>query len=50
MPFIMKKLTGRNCYSVTNRITGKVHSKCTTKSKAKAQMRLLELFDKKKKK
>jgi len=36
-----------NCYSVINKDTGKVHSKCATKENAYKQMRLLYLIDSK---
>jgi hypothetical protein len=40
MPYVMKKVNDR-CYAVISTITGKVHSKCATKQKALAQIRLL---------
>ncbi len=40
MPATMRKLPGRNLYRVTDN-KGKVHAKATTKSKAEAQIRLL---------
>ena len=41
MPYVIRKVRGRNLYSVKNPVTGKVHSKATTKKKAQAQVRLL---------
>lgn len=40
MPYEIQHPTPR-CWQVVNTDTGKVHSKCTTKTKAQAQMRLL---------
>ena len=39
MPYAV--ISGKDCYKVINTQTGKVHAKCTTEDKAKAQMRLL---------
>jgi hypothetical protein len=39
MPYGIQKK--KNCYSVYNKITKKVFSKCTTKKKAMKQSRLL---------
>lgn len=36
----MKKLSP-TCYAVINSLTGKIHSKCSTKKNAMAQIRLL---------
>jgi hypothetical protein len=41
MPYVIRKVRGRNLYSVKNPVTGKIHSKATTKKKAEAQVRLL---------
>ena len=40
MPYELKKISPK-CWQVVNKDTGVVHSKCTTKAKAEAQMRLL---------
>lgn len=40
MPYELKHPSPR-CWSVVNTETGEVHSKCSTKQKAEAQMRLL---------
>ena len=46
MPFsIVKK---KNCYSVIGRDNKKVYSKCTTLDKAKKQIKLVYMIDKKK--
>ena len=41
MPYVMRKLSKRRCYSVKNKKTKRVMSKCTSKKKAIRQMRLL---------
>jgi hypothetical protein len=48
MPYLLRKVKGKNLYSVKNAITGKVHSKGTTKPKAEAQVRLLNMMEHKK--
>jgi len=45
MPYKMIKVKGKNLYKVINEISGKVHSKGTTKEKAEKQIRLMEMFD-----
>ena len=41
MPYSIRKVRGKSCYRVINRNTKKKFSKCTTKSRAKSQVRLL---------
>tara|TARA_Y100000593_G_scaffold92609_1_gene184802 strand:- start:152 stop:337 length:186 start_codon:yes stop_codon:yes gene_type:complete len=41
MPWKVVKVPHKNCYKVVTIKTGKIRAKCTTKSKAKAQVRLL---------
>ena len=41
MPYIMRKVPKRRCYTVKNKTTKRVMSKCTSKKKAISQMRLL---------
>jgi hypothetical protein len=41
MPFVVRKVRNKNCWQVKNADTGKVYSKCTSKEKAEAQIRLL---------
>ncbi len=41
MPYSLRKVPKRNCYSVKNKKTNKVRSKCTSKAKAKKQIKLL---------
>jgi hypothetical protein len=47
MPYIINKHKENNkvCYSVVNKLTGTLHSKCSTKKKAEAQKRLLEQIE-----
>jgi len=42
MPYIIKKVRNTGCYQVINKLTGKIHSYCTTKLKAEAQLRILQ--------
>jgi len=41
MPYKVRKLTKKNCYKMYNAETKRVYAKCTTKEKAKKQLRLL---------
>ena len=41
MPYKMRKLPNKNCYTVYNRVTHKVFSKCSSLKKAKKQLALL---------
>ena len=41
MPYIMRKVPRRRCYTVKNKKTKRVMAKCTSKKKATRQMRLL---------
>lgn len=43
MPFIIRKVRNKDCWQVKNAETGKIYAKCTTKSKAEAQLRLLHM-------
>ena len=45
MPYLILHKSPR-CWSVVNKETGRVHAKCTTETKAKAQMRLLDQIEK----
>lgn len=45
MPYQIRKVRGKNLYSVKNAITGVVHSKATTLNNAKAQVRLLNSLE-----
>ena len=47
MPYTMRKVNKKRCYRVSNRLTKRVFAKCTTKSKAKKQLRLLRSLERK---
>lgn len=41
MPYTIRKVKGRKCFSVKNKKTNKIRAKCTSKVKAKKQIKLL---------
>ncbi len=41
MPYKIRKVSRKDCYRMYNSKTKRVHAKCTSKEKAKRQMRLL---------
>ena len=41
MPYATRKVRDKPCYRVSNRRTKRVFAKCTTKTRANKQMRLL---------
>ena len=45
MPYTVHKVRNKNCWEVKNAMTGVVHSKCTTKSNADKQLKLLNMLD-----
>lgn len=45
MPYTIRKLPNKSCYRVTNRRTKRVYAKCTTKTRAKKQVRLLNAIE-----
>jgi hypothetical protein len=45
MPYTIRKLAKKNCYKVMNKKTKRVFAKCTTKEKAKKQLRLLNAIE-----
>jgi len=45
MPYSLRKVRNKNCYSVKTSKTKKVMAKCTTKEKAKKQIRLLRALE-----
>lgn len=49
MPFKIRKVRGKNCYTVYKAKDKKVYAKCTTRKKAEKQLRLLRaiIFNKK---
>lgn len=44
MPYKIRKVTKKNCYSVYNPKTRKKYAKCTTKQKAQKQIRFLNAY------
>ena len=48
MPYTFRKVYNRSCYRVYNKKTKRVFAKCTTKKKAKKQLRLLRSLHSKK--
>ena len=45
MPYKLIKVKGKNLYKVINELTGKIHSKASTKENAEKQIRIMEFFD-----
>ena len=45
MPYQIIKVKGKNLYKVINEISGKLHTKASTKENAEKQIRLMEMFD-----
>lgn len=45
MPYTIRKVPKKDCYKVMNRKTKRVFAKCTTKEKAKKQLRLLNAIE-----
>ena len=45
MPYTIRKVPRKTCYKVSNRKTKRVFSKCTTKRRAKKQLRLLHALE-----
>jgi len=45
MPYSIRKLPNKSCYKVYNKKTKRVSSKCTSKSRAKKQVRLLSAIE-----
>lgn len=41
MPYAMRKVRGKSCYTVYNKQNKRVFSKCSTKKNAESQIRLL---------
>jgi hypothetical protein len=41
MPYTIRKVTNKPCYRVKNKRTKRVFAKCTSKRRAKKQLRLL---------
>lgn len=47
MPYTLRKMPKKKCYRVYNRDTKRIFSKCTSKSRAKKQLRLLNSLHRK---
>ena len=45
MPYYTRKVRNKPCYRVSNRKTKRVFAKCTTKTRANKQMRLLRALE-----
>jgi len=45
MPYSIRKVSGKPCYSIKNKYTKRVFSKCATKENAKKQLRLLRAIE-----
>ena len=45
MPYTIRKVRNKNCYSVRTTKSKKLKAKCTTKEKAKKQVRLLTALE-----
>ena len=45
MPYSIRKVRGKNCYTVKNKISNRVMSKCTTYEKGMAQIRFLTALE-----
>ncbi len=45
MPYTIRKVRNKNCYSVKTTKSKRVLAKCTTKEKAKKQIRLLRAME-----
>ena len=45
MPYTIRKVRGKRCYSVKNKKSKKIRAKCTSKKNAKAQIRLLNAIE-----
>ena len=48
MPYSVRKVNGKRCFSVKNLKTGAIKSICTTRTKALNQVRLLEALENRK--
>jgi len=47
MPYTLRKMPKKKCYRVYNRKTKRVFAKCTSKTRAKKQLRLLRSLHRK---
>ena len=45
MPYSIRKVSKKDCYSIKNKYTKRVFAKCATKENAKKQLRLLRAIE-----
>ena len=45
MPYAIRKVPNKSCYKVYNKKTKRVSAKCTSKTRAKKQIRLLNAIE-----
>jgi hypothetical protein len=45
MPYLLKKVRGKDCWTVRNKYTKKVFAKCSSLKNAKSQLRLLRAIE-----
>ena len=45
MPYLLRKVRGKDCWTVRNKFTKKVFAKCSTQENAKKQLRLLRAIE-----
>jgi hypothetical protein len=45
MPYSIRKVSKKRCYSIKNKYTKRVFAKCATKENAKKQLRLLRAIE-----
>ncbi len=45
MPYSIRKVSRKGCYSVKNKYTKRIFAKCATKENAKRQLRLLRAIE-----
>lgn len=45
MPYILKKVRGKNCWQVKNKYTKKIFAKCSSYKNANSQLRLLRAIE-----
>lgn len=45
MPYTIRKVPRKSCFRVTNRKTKRVFARCTTKTRAQKQVRLLRAIE-----
>ena len=45
MPYTLRKVNKKGCYTVKNKYTKRVYAKCSTKENAQKQLRLLRAIE-----